>query len=302
MDKCISCGSSAIRSVGKIPPIDNFAGTVLVKPLKGGVLYECKNCHLFFRYPRLAKKVMEELYSQTAEDNWSSGDEDRKDWEIAAEWINQLPSGSSVLDVGCFNGQFLELLGSSYDRFGVEINHKACQQAEEKGVKIIGNKIDDFEIPAKKLDIVIAMDVIEHIEDPLKFLNFLAKTICDGGKIIISTGNTEAWAWKLMGSKYYYCNTGEHISFINNKWLDRSTKHLNMKIIQKVRFAHNNFGCIRRINDLGKNLLYKFSPYIAACLRKKGFGKTDTSYHEELAYIPPTWWSAKDHFICLIEK
>ena len=302
MDRCISCGSGAIRSIGKIPPIDNFAGTILAKPLEGGALYVCKNCHLLFRYPRLAKNVMDELYSQTSEDNWSLGNDNRKDWEIATEWICQLPSGSSVLDVGCFSGQFLERLGSSYDRFGVEINHKACQQAEEKGIKIIGNNIEDLKIPEKKFDIVIAMDVIEHISDPLEFFHFLANAVRNGGKIVISTGNTCAWEWRLMGSNYYYCNIGEHISFINNNWLSRSTKYLNMTILENIKFSHNNFGYIRRISDLNKNLLYKFFPYIAACLRKKGFGKTDARYHAELAYIPPTWWSAKDHFICLIEK
>ena len=302
MNRCISCQASSIRLVGKMPVSNNFAGITLSTPLKLVNLYECKDCCLWFRYPSLSGKERDILYTQVAEDKWSKYDAEREDWKIASNWIHELPLKSKVLDVGCFDGQFLKYLGSGYDRFGVEINNKASQHAIEKGINIISNNFADLQTLSDKFDVVMAMDVIEHAKDPLIFLGYLANKVCSGGRIIISTGNTNAWPWRFMKSKYYYCNIGEHISFINPQWLDKAAKHYGLKISQVVRFSYYKSGYLRRINDLCKNLLYIISPNTIACLRQKGFGKNDVQGCLEQTYTPPMWISAKDHLICLLEK
>ncbi|MGR3318237.1 MAG: class I SAM-dependent methyltransferase [Candidatus Anammoxibacter sp.] len=302
MNSCISCKSSLIRLVGGIPAASNFAGYTSDAPIKGGNLYECKNCYLLFRYPRLSQDDRDDLYTQADEDKWSSYEEEREDWKIAANWVCKLPQNSTVLDIGCFDGQFLENLGTDYNKFGVEIHHKARQLAVEKGIKIVADNFYDLQTLPDKFNAVIAMDVIEHVEDPLTFLTNLTGNVCSGGRIIISTGNTDACSWKLMKNRYYYCTIGEHISFINPRWLHKAANDLGLNIVKTVRFSHFRFGVLRRINDLSKNLLYKVAPNIAGRLRQENFDKKDYRAHPELADSPPWWESAKDHLICLLEK
>ena len=50
-----------------------------------------------------------------------------------------------ILDVGCFDGGFLDSLGSRYERHGIEINEQASQEAQRKGVDIIGTDFSDLE-------------------------------------------------------------------------------------------------------------------------------------------------------------
>ncbi|MGR3220980.1 MAG: class I SAM-dependent methyltransferase [Candidatus Anammoxibacter sp.] len=302
MNSCVSCKSSLVRLIGEIPAASNFAGNTPVTPIKGGNLYECKTCYLLFRYPRISQNDRDNLYTLADEDKWSSYEEERVDRKIASNWIYKLPKNSTVLDVGCFDGQFLENLGSDYNKFGVEIHHKARQLAIEKGVTIVADNFYDLQTLPDKFNAVIAMDVIEHVEDPLTFLAYLAKNVCSGGLIIISTGNTDACSWKLMKNRYYYCAIGEHISFINPGWLHKAADDLGLNIVRTVMFSHFRFSIFRRINDLSKNLLYIVAPNIASTLRQKGAKIKDGKTHHKLADSPPWWESAKDHMICLLEK
>ena len=156
---------------------------------------------MLFRYPRLNQSARDDLYTQADEGKWSSYEEERIDWKIATNWVCELPQNSTVLDVGCFDGQFLGNLGPDYNKFGIEIHHKARQLAIEKGIKIVADNFYDLQTLPEKFNAAIAMDVIEHVEDPLKFLTNLSEDVCSGGKIIISTGNTDACSWKLMKNK-----------------------------------------------------------------------------------------------------
>lgn len=302
MIRCLSCGSRNARLVGKTRGIVDFAGQTVDMPFRDGRLYECRSCHLWFRYPRFSKDELDRLYANVAVGRWALYEVEREDWKIAANWIRALPHGSAVLDVGCFDGQFLEYLGPDYKKSGVEIHSEARCLATKRGVDIIGGNFADLQGLSGRFDAVVAMDVIEHVEAPLSFLGNLSDNVVPGGRIIISTGNTDAWAWRLMGSSYYYCNIGEHISFINSRWLAGAAKHCGLDIVRVDRLSHFDFGVTRRISDLGKNLLYRFLPFIAAYLRRRGFGKKDVQSHPEQMYVPPTWMSANDHLICLLEK
>lgn len=303
---CPSCASNQVSCLGKIPTANTFARRMLTEPLDSGYLYQCISCHLYFRYPRFTKQQLDDLYQQGYTDKVSSVARYRQDWQIASNWIQSHFEQGKVLDIGCFDGEFLALLDhTQYQCYGIEINQIAAQQAQEKGITLISHDLADLTAAAAlKFNVVVAIDVIEHVLDPLQFLNNLAKLTLSGGRIIISTGNTESLSWRFMKSRYWYCAIAEHLAFINPRWCSNAAPKCGLVVEFTKQFSHNSKpnSLKQQFAELSKNVLYRFMPTVASWLRQQGFGNRNIDECHELTFYPPIWISAKDHFITVLRK
>ena len=257
---------------------------------------------MYFRHPRLSKEELDGLYRLGQPNNWEDQLSNRKDWQIAAGWIRSEGVRTRVLDIGCFDGRFLDSLGSEYERFGIEIHDMAADRARRRGIQIIGTDYNDLTNTTDVFDVVVAMDVIEHVLDPKYFLTLLGRALKPGGSLIVSTGNTRALSWRLMGSRYWYCTFSEHISFINPEWCYLAAKQIGLAVSSIKLFSHSAPSRRRQLEELIKNIAYKLVPRFMGWLRMKGFGGKDARKYAALANHPPPWPSAKDHFIALFTK
>ena len=149
---------------------------------------------------------------------------------------------------------------------------------------------------------VTAFDVIEHTHNPMDILAKLAGVTRDNGIVIVSTGNSDAPSWRLLGGRYWYCVIGEHLSFINPNWCAWAAPRVGLELKQTITFSHANATWWQRIVDVAKNLLYAVFPRGFAWLRMMGLGGEEYRGHKDLLSYPPNWMSAKDHFICLFVK
>jgi SAM-dependent methyltransferase len=295
---CPDCSGDA-KLIGLIPATDVFAGRSLERPLPGGSLYRCRRCLLGFRWPRLAKDELDALYKGGNETTWSTPLDSRADWHIAREWIAQLvPMGSRILDVGCFDGGFLEPLVDSYQCFGIEIHPNARDRAKRKGIAVIGS---DFSEVTGGFDCITALDVIEHMERPRSFLDHCLTAVRPQGWVLVSTGNLDAFSFRVMGSRYWYCTIAEHISFLSPVWF-QAIEQKSSCILKQTTFAHGAASTSRRFREAANNVLYRTAPWAFRNLRKLGFGGKSVDGSPELADHPPVWGSARDHFMVLVQK
>jgi len=303
MPVCPSCSSQNITILGVIPSAVSFAGRLLDEPIPGGKLFRCNCCRLGFRHPHLDKRQLDALYRQGKNDAWSVSDaKTRNDWNIACGWIDTNVKAGSVLDIGCFDGTFLASLGADYKKFGIEIHPGAARRAQEHGVNIVGADLAHCADGGRLYDVVVAFDVIEHVEDPRQFLQQLAGYVKPGGYLIISSGDLDARSWRLMGSRYWYCVIPEHISFVSPKWSLGAAKNLKLRVVDIEHFSHAMASPLERIMQFMKNMLYRFSPGISAWLRSKGVGHRVVLEHRELLEMPPVWITAKDHFLVIFSN
>jgi SAM-dependent methyltransferase len=300
---CPSC-QGPTRRVGRIPDAIEFAGRSLSSPLSGGSLFCCSACFLHFRWPRPAKAILNSLYNQASESAWESPPEHRTDWQLVYAILNRRDCSrlSSILDVGCYNAGFLKFLGGPWKKFGIEVNRRAAEKARMNGVEIIGSDIGELEGIAQDFDVITVFDVIEHIEDPRKFLLDLASVLSPKGLLIISTGNTSAAAWEFAGSRYYYCSIPEHLSFINPQWCDKYAVEFGLSLDECITFSHSKLGLISQVKQTCLNVLSVRLPPAIRILRRAGFGNKDATRFPELAETPPTWNSARDHFLAVFSK
>ena len=289
--------------LGDLPPGIAFAGQKLDEPLPDSRLYRCSRCHLAFRYPLLPKARYDELYRQAPSEIWQYPSAKRRDWSIARHWLQQHYSTGSVLDIGCFDGAFLEYLGDRWERFGVEMNTAAAHKAETRDVTIVGEDATKLAAIQRQFDVIVAFDLIEHMQDPSGLLAQMTALSKPGGVVLIGSGNIAAPSWRLMGSRYWYGSLPEHLAFISEDWCQAVAQAIGLKLMFTARYSHARHRPPAQIvSELAKNLLYRFFPRFFQALRVYGWGGIDASQHAAWKTIPPKWLTAKDHLLVIFQK
>ncbi len=297
--KCPSCKTDELILVGNVPQWSIFAGNKLEMQLQAN-LYKCRECNLFFKYPRPSKEQLDELYKNANPEHWQYNLMKRDDWQIAIRFINNNMSKGTILDIGCWNGEFLSYMEAGWKCYGTEINQFASEIAEDKGVDIIEGNFDNLVSPPIKFNVVTAFNVLEHAEDPLSFIKMMSKVTNEKGLIIISTGNTGVLTWKLTKKKNYYCALPEHLSFINISWLHSVADKLNFQIEHLEKFsAEGKNRATRFLLDTIKNVAYLVSPDLLERLKKLKRWALHGNDTGNIDPVPPSWKSSKDQLIVI---
>jgi len=245
---------------------------------------------------------LDELYRDADPTYWQYKEGVRRDWILAEKWLRR-DVGHKVLDVACWDGGFLANLPGQWEKFGIEINEEAIARAKSVGVKIIAENVYQLEKNLDNFfDVITAFDIIEHLEDPKIFLARLIKYIRPGGYILIATGNTEAWQWRIARSRYWYCWLAEHISFVNRMWFEHQKHELLFEILDMQEFSHSpKSTIIGVILQSIENFLYLFVPiifYKIRLLRWKFLGELE----KKIIDYPPMWDVSKDHLLVVLQK
>jgi len=103
-------------------------------------------------------------------------------------------NGKNILDVGCGGGIASESLAMcSGNVTAIDASKQAIdcaiQHAKKSGLKIDYQNVPIEDFSQKKFDIVFANDIIEHVENPILFLQEIGKRVKENGLLAISTIN-----------------------------------------------------------------------------------------------------------------
>ncbi|MBI3431380.1 MAG: methyltransferase domain-containing protein [Hydrogenophilales bacterium] len=251
---------------------------------------------MHWRHPQPDKCELDALYRKGSASSWQYHPVKRRDWQIASAIIRKHGDVATVLDVGCFDGRFLDHLGGGYRRSGIEVHPLAAEHAAAKGIEIVGRDFSDLDTLHPPFDVVVAMDVIEHVGNPRTFLASLARATRPGGLIILSTGNTATTPWRLMGGMYWYCSIAEHISFINPRWCEHAAAELRLSIEDLVMFSHEPAKATEAFIQAAANLFYRCLPNLAYTLRRF-HALSQGKACRPACRTPPHWRSARDHLL-----
>jgi len=119
--------------------------------------------------------------------------------------------GLSVLDIGCGGG----LLAEPMARIGFAVTgidaaeqnvRAAAAHAGMSGAQIIYRCVtaEDLVVEPHRFDVVLNMEVVEHVSDPGRFLRTAAELVCPGGLMIVATINKtlKSLALAKIGAEY----------------------------------------------------------------------------------------------------
>lgn len=138
-----------------------------------------------------------------------------------------------VLDIGCFTGDFLQLLQQkNADVYGVELQKDAVRIANKKlPGRIYQADIMSFKFPQKNYDIITLLGLIEHVSDPAKLIKRSYELLNKNGVIMIQTPNSSSFLAKTMKKYWPPYSPIEHIHLFSRKGLENTLTQLGFKEI-----------------------------------------------------------------------
>ena len=229
---CPACGAAHPRFVGRIA--SRYTGHGFTD---GGELFECSSCSLLYLEKPASSAELTEKYEELPADLLPeiAG---RYDFDFALRLIESAPGAPTVLDVGCFRGDFLQLLPDRVAKFGIEPGREARQIMEQRGIKSLGETIASASAPEGTFDFITMMDVAEHLPNPLGAIQKLSRWLKPGGKLIITTGDSDALPWRLSRLSYWYY-LPQHLSFCNRRWFAWAADKSGLRVESTKNFSHS---------------------------------------------------------------
>ena len=256
LDKCPWCNGQSFLDWGK--------------PLREFVTVECDQCGLIFVKNRLNQDGLEKYYQA----NESLNKQRNIMYDIEYNLVSaHLKSGSAILDVGCSNGLFLDIFkDNGHHCKGVEFGEDAAKEASKK-YEVWEGIFPEIKI-AEKFDLIIMRGVIEHLPNPIEYLDKALTLLNDQGMIYItSTPNAASICCSLFKENWTQHVPEAHlIHFAPRHFDDYFTKHEFIKILNYYCYEETPYA------DTENDILLVAK---AISLKKEG---------RDIKFISPAFW------------
>lgn len=209
--------------------------------------------------------------------------EDKYWWHIGRESIidgqlTQISKGRhlKILNVGCGTGGTVPMLERHGAVTNIDTSEEAIRIAKRRGVNNV-QLVNGFDVPFKdsSFDVIVALDVLEHISDDHSALREWGRVLKDGGAIVLTVPAYQ-WLWSQHDEVLH------HFRRYNASGLHKLFNTAGLKVIKRSYIIASTLIPI---------VAYRF---LASLLPKKDEGAT--SYVEL-----PTWINSMLAWILKLE-
>ena len=145
---------------------------------------------------------------------------------------------AKFLDIGCNKGFLLVgAMKESWDVYGVEVVDELLTAFKKSYKKfahqVISGKTQDAQLifKGKTFDVITAIDVIEHFEDPIKDMNIILSMLSPGGIFVIQTPDISCKQAETEKEKWGALKPLEHLHLFDADNLKTLAKQIGFSDI-----------------------------------------------------------------------
>ncbi|MCY9514122.1 class I SAM-dependent methyltransferase [Paenibacillus apiarius] len=221
--KCDLCDSKS-QKVFKVKPSEEWAPVKNYYRDKGLLnddflkipdtftLVKCANCGLVYTSPRLKDSIVNRFYNEYLGGKYKEYiheyDSEFRE-QVFKEYMEIIESNSgfdtgNILDIGCAKGSLLKVAKErGWKTYGIEVSALAGGDAEQHGVILIGDVLEQLErFEKENFDVVSMIDTLEHLKSPRATLQKIYSVMKNGGLVYIEVPNVEAGLDEM--SRHFY--------------------------------------------------------------------------------------------------
>lgn len=132
--------------------------------------------------------------------------------------FSQFRVHNRLLDVGFGAGTILQAAkGKGWQTFGVEISKPAIENAKALGFDVFHGELSEANYPDEYFDVITASEILEHLPEPVKLLEEVAKILRPGGLFWATTPSSKSLSYKLMGLNWSAIGPPDHLQLFSRK-------------------------------------------------------------------------------------
>lgn len=201
--------------------------------------YLCLNCGVMFTNPIMDDKSLEKFYNDDYrgiyEGKLIPTEEYYNFQEVNGrgifKFVNQsikIQKDMKVVDIGCgAGGNLIPFKESGCDVMGLELNTRYVEFANNKGLKVINDSAENINSYDFKADLIILSHILEHLSNPIEFLDKLKSALNPNGLIYIEVPG-------IFNIKETY--NSNILSFLQNAHIFHFTLETLERILQESGF------------------------------------------------------------------
>ncbi len=222
-------------------------------------LVKCRNCNAYFLTPNPDDDLLKKAYDES----YYGGEEDDEKFEgfiekgvnyfrkrRANKLAQLINNKGKILDIGCGNGQFLEMLSvlGDIEIYGTEMEGSSAKRAAK--IKNINLKIgalskDDYQ--KEYFDAITMFHVFEHLNEPSQYLDIIEDILKSNGYLVMSFPNIDSWQARFFKGHWLHLDPPRHLFFYKPNDFKKLMKDRGFELLREnyISVEQNPFGAIQ---------------------------------------------------------
>jgi len=225
--------------VRSVDATDAMLSSGALQSLGGRLQYaRCGHCRSLISIDaRREPGVLDEIYRTLPEGYWTRLSSQDRFARTLERHLRRRQSGGDLWDVGCGTGTLLASLSDLWNKHGIEPGAQAVREARRHHLDVRQGTAATCML-YDVADVVLLIDVIEHMPTPQEELDEICRMLRPGGTLIVFTGRADAPFSCLAGSLWYYLHCVGHVTVLSRSALCGMLERSGLTNVEVVRVEH----------------------------------------------------------------
>lgn len=217
-------------------------------------LIKCKSCKLaYIETPFSAEEIYQndyfKEYDTYVEHTLIGGEGEERFIHYLKDINSKGYYSGKILEIGCAYGYLLKVFEKEgWITYGLDVSSHAIKVAKENtDAKLLVLNVEDENIPSPNnfFDVIIMIDVLEHIKKTGKVIKEIHRTLKPGGLLYMKTFNYDGLGRRVQQDKWSIIAPPQHCTFYS---VNSIKTHLKNSGFSKIDIITNGF-TLRLSND-----------------------------------------------------
>ena len=214
----------------------------------GFSLLRCSQCQTVFTDHLPADEEEHSYENYYRPDNFKKPDFlNRRLDEIMAGMAPFRQSGR-LLDIGCGGGEWLHAARrAGWQAQGLEVGAPVVEYLREQGFEVFHGFLEEAKYPDEQFDVVLAIEVLEHVPDAGAILREIARVLRPGGVLWATTPHGSGISARLLREKWSVVAPPEHLQLFGKRGMHHMLRAAGFSQTRVQTQGTNPFELVRAL-------------------------------------------------------